>query len=369
MTKNSNDHALMSTIKALGAGIAIIVFAYLSLLVNANPSKELIFAIIFESIFIAGILFFRFFASKRRASKVKNIVIEECLFQFPILKVLRSIVLKVSLTILAICFMVLVVDLSALIAARFGFFDYSRFVYINLPTYKIYDGAHPAFSLEVLSGATIEAGKYKQAHIYTSELLKIREAVFGKHHWMYGGMVANLAGIYYREKRYKTAEQAYRQSIEICIEDRGYKRLGCALTRLGNCLREQSRYKEAKKYYEEALTMRKNEFGDKSLRVAETIRELALLMTYLHEKKESDILFSEVNSILKKQASKPNSSFWTMITFVALSVLISISLFGKKGILTKMAIRKLERKIEQRGSDASSEDLERLNYLTEQSNR
>lgn len=311
------------------------------------------------------ILLFRFLSSKRKSQKAKGIVIEELIASNGLIRTGRNLVLiaLLALTIPLTAFLLL--DFSSLMAAIGGAPDVAKTTYRFVPTYLVYEGAHPALSLELYSGALIEAKKFKQAHVYTEMLLEIRKSIYGKKHWMYGGMVANLGNLYYKEGRFKKAEQIYRQSIAICEAYQGYQKLGSAITRLGNCLREQGRYQEALATYEEALKMRKREFGEDSMRVAETTRELALLMTYLHKDKKSDKLFNQVQTIIKAHSKEKNTDTASIVGFGITSVIISFFLFGKRGLLTTCVEKRLARKIEAAGDSADPEDLAKLKLLQE----
>ena len=360
MNRESIDRKLYSVLKFCAIGIALLILLYLCILAFEHPKKELIFAILFEVSFFGAILLMRFLSGKRKSEKLKRMVVEEIFLEFSIVKKLKTLSLALLTAALAFVFSVVLIDFSAYVAGYLGCFGYAKQVYKLLPTYKLYDGAHPAFTMEVLSGASIEAGKFERAHQFTSHLLEVREYVYGRQDWMYGGMVANLANLYYKEGKFKEAENAYRQSIDICVADRGYKRLGSALTRLGNCLREQGRFEEARKAYEEGLAMRKKEFGESSLRVAETTRELALLMTYLKNKEEGDRYFTEVERILKSHNDEPKTDVISIVAFLLISILISFFMFGKNGFLTNLAIRKLEDRIAKAGSNADQKDVEKL---------
>ncbi|HMO22269.1 MAG TPA: tetratricopeptide repeat protein, partial [Candidatus Melainabacteria bacterium] len=233
-------------LKLCGIAIALVILCYLCLLATANSSPKLLAAIAFEVGFILCILGFRYLSGKRRSQKAKKAVIEVFLSELTFIDRLKSILVFAALCIALPLVAFLLIDLSALVAAIAGAPGYAKTAYKMIPTYKVYEGAHPAISLELYSGACIEAGKFERAHRYTDQLLAIREDIYGKHHSMYGGMVANLANLYYKEGKFKEAENTYRESLRICVAHKGYEKLGSALTKLGNCLREQGRFLEAK---------------------------------------------------------------------------------------------------------------------------
>lgn len=356
---------LYSALKIAATVLALFFLLYLITFATAYPSRQLITAICFETGFILMILLFRFLSSKRKSQKAKSIVVEEIINGFKPIRVGRKVVLATVLAIALPLIMFVVLDFSALIAAIYGADSYAKAAYRLVPTYMVYEGAHPALSLELYSGSLIEAKKFEEAHKYTKMLFSIREEIYGKSHWMYGGMVANLANIYYKEGKYKKAEQTYRDSIALCQADQGYQKLGSAITRLGNCLREQGRYEEALVAYEEALKMRKQEFGPDSMRVAETTRELALLMTFLHRKESSDRLFEKVGKIIRLHSKEEKTDTAGIVVTAVLSIVLSFFLFGKNGYLTSLIVNRLEKKIREAGKNSDPADVEKLKQLLE----
>lgn len=338
---------------------------YLLLLTCTHPCRELILAVFVEALFLISCIAIRIISKRRKSAQLKSLVLDEVLFQFRPLKLLRIFLASVAAFLLGLLFFVLLIDFSALMASKLKAFDCARCIYQGFPAYRLYDGAHPAFSLEVLSGACIEEGKYAEAHIYTQELLKIRESIYGTDSWMYGGMVANLGGLYYREGRFPEAEKTYRQSIRICRDAVGYRNLGSALTRMGNCLREQGKYGEASAAYQEALAMRIREFGADSPRVGETTFELALLMSFMKQPQESDRLFSRSLEIRQRNSVSSGNDVRGLILFTVLSMVFSFFLFSKNGLLTNLVIARLERRVREVGAAADPGDVKQLLALFE----
>ncbi|MBI1268986.1 tetratricopeptide repeat protein [bacterium] len=363
--KKRSSQDAFGLLKLCGIAIALIILCYLCLLATANSSPKLLVAIAFEVGFILCILGFRYLSGKRRSQKAKKAVIEVFLSELTFIDRIKKILVFAALCIVLPLVAFLLIDLSALVGAIAGAPGYAKTAYKMIPTYMVYEGAHPAISLELYSGACIEAGKFERAHQYTDQLLAIREDIYGKHHSMYGGMVANLANLYYKEGKFKEAEDAYRESLRICVAHKGYEKLGSALTKLGNCLREQGRFLEAKQSYEEALSMREKEFGPDSRRVGETCRELALLMTYLHKDKRSDQLFERVNKIIKQHSKETNSDTISLVLFALASVAVSFLFFGKRGLLTRIAQERLERRVLQNPISPDPDDVEKLRLILE----
>ena len=356
--------ARMDLIKVFGGILIAELLYYMILIASAHPSVPLLGAIALELGLFALWLGYRSVASRTRGAKLREFVCSELLLQFPWLQRCTRIVYSTFAAVLGILALVLLVDLSALQAAKLHFFDYSRAVYGAIPTYRLSADGHPALSLEILSGACIEDGNFADAHAYTNLLLSIRSDVYGDKSWMYGGMLANLAGIYYKEGRFKDAENTYLRSLEICRDERGNHGLGSGLTRLGNSLREQGRFEEALDRYQEALSMRTREFGPMSLRVADTSREMALLMSFMKKDRECDRLFQRVETILSKRNTPESGNLILLVLPAILSISLPFLLFGRRGFLTHMVLIRLKQTCSSESSSAARERLDRLYELS-----
>jgi len=101
---------------------------------------------------------FKLLAARRKSAKLKSMVLEEVLFQFRPLKFIQTGILGLLAGTMSLALsssFSRFVDFTALVSADLGAFGVARAIYINFPTCRIYNGAHPAFSLELLSGALL----------------------------------------------------------------------------------------------------------------------------------------------------------------------------------------------------------------------
>ncbi len=341
--------------------LCAILTAYLCLVTYAHPSPELVAALSLELGFFLFMLVFRKLNAKRKSEQKKKLVLDVLLQSTKPISIMRKIFDGSTIVVLSLLIALFSLDLSALCAAIGGNFKYSKAAYIISP-FLLIDNCHPALSLEIYSGARIESGKFEEAHKYTDFLLDLRKSIYGESNWRYGGMLGNLAGLYYKEGNFKKAIETYEQSIKVCTAAEGNKHLGSAYTRLANSYRAIGQFDKAKDCYEKALAMRIDEYGANSLRVAETKYELASLLSLTNQNKLSDKYRFDAQKIVKSQKKNKSNDLVGLISLIAFSFAISYFLFGKRGFLTGLAIKRIERKINQ-GEDSNPEDLALLSKL------
>ncbi|MDX2105705.1 MAG: tetratricopeptide repeat protein [Candidatus Melainabacteria bacterium] len=299
--------------------------------------------------------------AKRKSEQKKKLVLDILIETKKPISVLRKAFDSSTVVVLAVFISLFALDLSALCAAITGNIKYAKAAYIISPLYKI-DDCHPALSLEIFSGACIESGKFKEAHQYTDFLLDLRKSIYGENDWHYGGMLGNLAGLYYKERNFKKAIETYEESIRVCKLSEGDKHLGSAYTRLANSYRATGKFDTARICYEKALAMRINEYGANSIRVAETKFELANLLALTNQKVLADKYRFDAKRIVGSQKKNKSGDLTSLISIIAFSFAASIVLFGKRGFLTGLAIKRIEQRINNTSS-ANSEDLALLNKL------
>jgi len=338
-----------------------ILTAYLCLVTFAHPSLGLVAALSLELGFFLFMLIFRKINAKRKSEQKKKLVINVLIETTKPISILRKIFDSGTIAVLALAVILFSLDLSALCAAISGNFKYAKAAYIISP-FPLISECHPAFSLEIYSGAQIESGKFEEAHKYTDFLLDLRKSIYGENNWRYGGMLGNLAGLYYKEGNFEKAIETYQQSIKVCTAAEGNKHLGSAYTRLANSYRAIGQFDKAKICYEKALAMRIDEYGANSLRVAETKFELASLLSVTNQNKLAETYRFDAQKIVKSQKKNKSNDLVGLISLIAFSFAVSYFLFGKRGFLTGLAIKKIERKINQ-GADSNPEDLALLSKL------
>jgi len=338
-----------------------ILTAYLGLITYAHPSPGLVLALGLELGFFLFMLIFRNLNSKRKSEQKKKLVLDVLIRTTKPISIMRTIFDGCTVGILLVMIFFFALDLSALTAAIVGNFKYAKAAYIISPFPK-FDGCHPALSLEIYSGACIESGRFKEAHKYTDFLLDLRKSIYGENDWRVGGMLGNLAGLYFKEGNFKKAIETYEESIRVCKNAEGDKHLGSAYTRLANSYRTVGEFDEAKANYEKALAMRIDEYGAKSLRVAETKFELANLLALTNQKSMAEKYRNDAQKIVIAQKKSKSNDLVPLISMIAFSLAISYFLFGKRGLLTGLAIKRIEQKISKE-ENSSSEDLVILNKL------
>lgn len=338
-----------------------ILTVYLCLFTCAHPSPGLILTLSLEIGFFLLMLIFRKLNSKRKSEQKKKIVIDVLINASKSILTLRTIIDTTFIIAMSTLITLFLIDLSALCAAISGNFNYAKVAYTVSPFYKI-DGIHPALSLEIYSGACIESGKYALAHEYTNFLLDLRKTIYGENDWRYGGMLGNLAGLYYKEKNYRKAIEIYAESIRVCKRAEGDTHLGSAYTRLANSYRAIGEFDKAKCSYEKALAMRIFEYGSNSLRVAETKFELAQLLSLTNQKDLAEKYRLDAQQIVQSQKKNKPGDLNSLLSMIVFSLAISYFLFGKRGLLTGLAIKRIEQKISQENK-ATSEDLALLQKL------
>ncbi len=338
-----------------------ILTAYLCLVTYAHPSPGLVAALSLELGFFLFMLLFRKMNAKRQSEQKKKLVIDVLIETTKPISIMRKIIDGGTIVVLSLLIVLFSLDLSALCAAITGNFKYAKAAYIISP-FPLIDNCHPALSLEIYSGARIESGKFEEAHRYTDFLLDLRKSIYGENNWRYGGMLGNLAGLYYKEDNFTKAIETYEQSIKVCTAAEGNKHLGSAYTRLANSYRAIGQFDKAKDCYEKALAMRINEYGANSLRVAETKFELASLLSLTNQNKLADKYRFDAQKIVKSQRKDKSNDLVGLVSLIAFSFAISYFLFGKRGFLTGLAIKKIERKINL-GDDSNPEDLALLSKL------
>lgn len=174
----------------------------------------------------------------------------------------------------------------------------------------------------------------------------------------YGDLYAKMGAV-------DMAEQYYKRSIALANDLLGNSGTGRAYTRLANLLTAQGRLDEAAQNYEEALAKRTKQFGPDSAKVAETLFTYSILLDQQGKRTLSASYTAKAQSILarlRKQNTGPN---YTPIALLAVSLAASWILLGKNGLLTKLAVKRLKRRVEASAavSTASAQDLKTLILL------
>ena len=147
----------------------LIFLAYFLLIASADPKPILISAVAFEVFFFAGILTYRFRRSKSKASQEAKTALDYIEQNQRLVYAARRVFYLLSSIVACAAIIYMSLDIAALALANFGQIESAKRIYERItPPQQL--GIHPAFSLELLTGAYIDAGKYSQAEILESAL-------------------------------------------------------------------------------------------------------------------------------------------------------------------------------------------------------
>ncbi|CAN5325525.1 hypothetical protein BH11CYA1_BH11CYA1_21170 [soil metagenome] len=371
---------------ALSVAVALQVFCYFVIFATAYPSAELLRAIAFEVAIFVVVLAFKLKQNRSKAARIENLVLDELGSQWQILGFMR----RAGNAFVLVCWLSVVlflaIDLTALTAAWLGNSALARTLYMghyNLARNAYTSAAgldkmaaiptvHPAYSLEILTGAYAEASKYERALQLSQDLKEMRQELFGKESELYAGALADEANIYHKQGKFEKAEVIGKEALAISRRVLKNSGMGQIITQTADNLRDQGKYKEAEGLYGEALQMRQKQFGPGSVKVAETLVEYAKLLRLMAAKSaearavnlnqallaRAQAYQERADSIFKRHETKSDplaSMLVTIVVFFA-SILISKILVGPQGYLTKMALRRMEQRLNQQKDTSSSRE-------------
>jgi tetratricopeptide (TPR) repeat protein len=344
----------------LGYAIAFITLLYFIVYAFACPTKELVAAVAVEVIVFIAVVGFRSRKKARNAREVQQAVLDELSTKTNATRrgwtVVKTVSNVVALAVLAF----LMFDFTSLALTCFQQTAPAKQMYLLNPLYRI-PGVHPALSAELLAGAYIEADRLDDAEHLSDFLLNIRKEIYGEKHPMIAEMYGNYAFIYLKRNQPLSAEKYSRQSIELWKETSGYHHLGNALTKLGNSLTAQKRYPEAVDAYREALTMREREFGPNSERVLKTLQDLESCLRICGKTEDANAVSQRIKKIEEWQrAHMSTDNPWIIPISITISFALSYLLLGPKGLLTNMALRRIETRVKKEGANANPKDIKKL---------
>ena len=116
--------------------------------------------------------------------------------------------------------------------------------------------------------------------------------------------------------------------------------------------------------------MREKQFGKESAKVAETLFAYSVLLEKSGKKPEAKLSQERAEKIYQrlKANSKTGKIDYQPLMVMAVSIFVSWLLFGKKGYLTELAVRRLKNRIET-GSKTSAKDLKTLALIYQYQNK
>lgn len=386
---------------ALSVAVGLLVFCYFIIYATAYPSAELLRAIAFEVVIFIFVLAFKLRQNRSKATRLENMVLDELGSKWKALDFLRKTGSALVLTCWLSVTIFLMIDLTALTAAWVGNYSLSNSIYvwhygIGRSLYAAVSGAsehapsisnsssisssstlsipgiHPAYSMEILTGAYIEAGKHAHARELTKELMAIRKQLFGVDSELYAGILADSANLYRKEGNFAKAEEISKQALAISRKVLKNTGMGQIITQVADNLRDQGKCSEAEPLYLEALQMREKQFGPGSVKAAETLVEYAKLLRLSGDPDgvaKATRYQERADAILKRHETKSDplaSMLVTVLVFVA-SIVVSKMLFGPRGYLTKVAMRRIEQSLAS-GAKNSRENIGKLIKFYENQN-
>ena len=344
----------------LGYAIAFMTLLYFVVYAIACPTKELVAAVTVEVIVFIAVIGFRSRKKARNAREVQQAVLDELSTKTEATRQGWKAVKTVSNVVALVVLMFLAYDFSCLSLTCANQLAAAKKLYLLNPLYRI-PGVHPALSAELLAGAYIEVDKLDEAEHLSDFLLDIRKEIYGEKHPMIAEMFGNYAFIALKRNRPLDAEKYSRQSIALWKETSGYHHLGNALTKLGNSLTSQKRYEEAIQAYSEALKMRQREFGPNSDRVLKTLQDLEYCFRISGRTVDADKTNKRIASIIAWQKAHVSvDTPWFVPLSIAFSFALSFILLGPRGLLTTMALKRIEKRVRDSGAGANPKDVQKL---------
>ena len=347
----------------LALATALFAFCYMVVLAFIYPSHLLISAIAVEACVFIVVFACKVLANRTKKARSEAAVISELIRQNRRLHILRTLVEKGKLALVALLLVLLPIDLIAFTAAFFKKDSIAQFIYTNVPTSTLL-GFDPAYTLELMAGAYIEAGQHARAKELCGVMFHVRRQIYGESHEMVASILADIADLYRKENQYATAGIYYARALQITETVLKDEKMGSLLTRIGNNLRDQGRYLDAVPYYERAIEMRIKDFGEKSSNVAESRFEFAQLLDKLGRADDAARLrkLSKETWSQYRASKEPASNVAFIICMFAFSCVASYYLIGPRGYLTKLATKQLLASIES-SERVDSDDIERLHAL------
>jgi tetratricopeptide (TPR) repeat protein len=253
----------------LACALNAILLVELLLIATADPSWQLMAAVLCECGFFLAINAYRVWQSKSNSSRAEVAALDRIEKRFRIVYCTRRSLALAAVAGLTVACLYMSADLFGLTLCRCGRVADGERLYraINFPV----PGIHPAFSMELLTGALIERGQFESAQPLELALLRIRRSLFGEQNELTAAMYSNLGDFYSKWGRSHEAEIFYRRAIKLTQILNLKQGWGSPATKLGTLLRKEGRLVEAEECFSDALKIRTERFGANSLKVAETL--------------------------------------------------------------------------------------------------
>lgn len=241
-----------------------IILLYSLLLFPICPSPTLAFAIALE---LGALLIFAVpmqDVSGFRLFTWPDKVLDWLCKRFPFISRIRNGWRKLTI---ALAFMLLcaaTVDLASVWMAATGFTQGAISLYTALPITYLF-GGHPAFSLEMLTGACVESRQFDRAEALYKAVLQVRKNIYGEAHPMVAALYADLGDLNRKMNRPDQAKEWYEASLGLTDGQ------GRAAHSLANLLRDVGETAESEGLYKRALMLRAQFFGKDSAKYHATL--------------------------------------------------------------------------------------------------
>jgi tetratricopeptide (TPR) repeat protein len=336
-------------------------FCYLSLYSLACPTRELLTAAGVELLFFLLLAFWRFKRRNHVDNKAKESVVHQLTEDFKVVSSARYLYKHVLLAGWCVVCLFATFDFAALASAFSGNWPASEFLYTRVSAMSLI-GAHPASTAEILAGAYVRAQRFDRAEAVYGLLERVRTKVYGAESESTVGLLTDYGDLYTQQKSYAKAEDCYSRAISMSQKIHGVTGYGRPLTGLANCYRDQKLYDKAEPLYIRALAMRLRLYGSRSEKVAQSLKEYVVMLRQAKRTKDADVLAARAQSIDKFHAGSDSPGPLPTLCFLSVVFIGSFLLLGRRGILTSLAVARLQERVTREGA-AKPEDVKRLELL------
>ena len=165
-----------------------------------------------------------------------------------------------------------------------------------------------ASSLNNFGVLYMERGDYKSAEQLYKQALEIRKKALGEEHPGVGTSSFNLGVLYYKIGDYKSAEPYYKSALDIYKRTLGeeHPSYASSLNNLGILYADMGDYKAAEAYYKQALEIEKKALGEEHSDYASSLNNLGILYSDMGDYKAAE---TYLNRAIKLNINNLSSNF------------------------------------------------------------
>lgn len=328
----------------LGYSLAFVFFYYLVVFACVAPSPALTCAVAFEICVYIAFLAYRINRRAAKSGDARRSVGAALILTIPGgYKLTRWFAAFIAVSGTALLFCALVDAFSFGFAAA-GQNQAATFMYSRFPV-SVLAGVNPGYTMELLSGAQMKAGRYADVEGLYKALYKVRERHFGARSEKICEIYADFGDLAERGGNNAKAEQLYVYAINLSNEIKVPQGCGKYLTKLGLLQAQQGKFDQALKNLAEAKSMRSRIFGPDSQKVADTLLATAKVHRLMGDDDGAKTLAEEASAILRA-LPKQEVNLALYSAFVSMFLMSSVYLLtGKNGLLTSLAVSRLQKAI------------------------